>query len=33
MSQWYLHDTASNNRLGPMDVDAARTQAARNPAL
>ena len=33
MSQWHLHDPASNNRLGPMDVDAARAQAARNPAL
>ena len=33
MSQWYLHDTASNQRLGPMDLDAARAEAARNPAL
>ena len=33
MSQWHLHDPASNNRLGPMDVDAARAQAARNPSL
>ena len=33
MSQWHLHDPASNNRLGPMDLDAARAQAARNPSL
>lgn len=33
MSQWYLHDPASQQRLGPMDLDAARAQAARNPAL
>ena len=33
MSQWYLHDTASNKRLGPMDTDAARAEAARNGAL
>ena len=33
MSQWYLHDSASQQRLGPMDLDAARAQAARNPAL
>ena len=33
MSQWHLHDTASNTRLGPMDSDAARVEAARNPSL
>ena len=33
MTTWYLHDPASKQRQGPMDADAARTQAARNPAL
>jgi hypothetical protein len=33
MSQWHLHDTTSNQRLGPMDTDAARAAAARNPSL
>ena len=33
MSQWYLHDNASNRRIGPMDADAARAEAARNPSL
>ena len=33
MSQWYLHDPASNQRQGPMDLDAARAAAARDPAL
>ena len=33
MSQWHLHDPANNQRLGPMDVDAARAAAARNPSL
>ena len=33
MRQWYLHDTASNQRLGPMDTEAARNEATRNPGL
>src|SRR5690606_238700 len=33
MSQWYLHDPASNQRQGPMDLDAARAAAARDPTL
>lgn len=33
MSQWHLHDPASDQRLGPMDTDAARAQAGCNPDL
>ena len=33
MSQWFLHDPSANRRLGPMDADAARAEAARNPSL
>jgi len=33
MSQWYLHDQAGNRRLGPLDDDAARAEAARTPSL
>ncbi len=33
MSQWYLHDSSSNKRLGPMDTDTARLEATRNPSL
>lgn len=33
MSQWYLHNSATNTRLGPMDAGAARLEAAKNSAL
>ena len=33
MTQWHLHDPAANQRRGPMDTDAARAQAARDPGL
>ncbi|KAF1712313.1 TIGR00266 family protein [Pseudoxanthomonas kalamensis DSM 18571] len=33
MSQWHFHDPASNQRLGPMDDDAARALAASKPGL
>jgi len=33
MSPWYLHNPADNRRLGPLDDEAARAEAARNPAL
>jgi TIGR00266 family protein len=33
MTQWYLHDPASNVRLGPLDTDTAHLEAARNPDL
>ena len=33
MNQWFLHDPSANRRLGPMDADAARVEAARNPSL
>src|SRR5690606_42112048 len=33
MTQWYLHDPASNRRIGPMDTDSARAEATRNPGL
>jgi uncharacterized protein (TIGR00266 family) len=33
MSQWHLHDPSRDTRMGPMDTDAARTEAARNPRL
>ena len=33
MNQWYLHDPASNQRMGPFDTEAARAEAARNPSL
>lgn len=33
MNPWYLHNPADNRRLGPLDDEAARAEAARNPAL
>ncbi len=33
MHAWYLHDPARNLRLGPLDDDTARSEAARNPSL
>jgi len=33
MSQWYLFEQAGNRRTGPLDDDAARAAAARDPSL